>query len=53
MTSMPQFVSITVYEESRRHTLMERNTRQSLFSQAKQWVLEAGEIIREIGRAHV
>jgi len=44
---MPQFVSITVYEESRRHTLMERNTRQSLFNQAKQWVLEAGEIIRE------
>src|SRR5699024_9784418 len=47
MTSMSQFVSMTVYEDSRRHTLMEQSTRQALFKQAREWVLEAGRTIRE------
>ena len=44
---MPQFVSMTVYEHSRRHTFMEFNTRETLFKQARQWILAAGKIIRE------
>src|SRR5690625_4428117 len=47
MTRMPQFVSMKVDEDSRRHTLMKQSTRQELFSQARQWVLEAGRAIRE------
>ncbi len=47
MTSMPQFVSMTVYEHNRGHTLMEKNIREKLFKDAKEWVLEAGKIIRE------